>query len=39
MRSSIAQVNRKKGCGFILGHDGCETIMQDLRQRAKGHML
>lgn len=25
MRGSITQLNKKKGCGFILGDDGCEA--------------
>ncbi len=26
MRGSITQLNKKKGCGFILGEDGCEAF-------------
>ncbi len=25
MRGSITQLNKKKGCGFVLGDDGCEV--------------
>jgi hypothetical protein len=39
MRTSIAQVNRKKESGFILGHDGCETTMQDLIESEKPNRL